>query len=264
MIAVCHIKTEPSYRRTAFEAGLRRLGYQLVFSAAPRDKRDLLVIWNRQLGEEVMADTWERHGGTVLVAENGYIGQDGDGRQLYAIAVHGHNGSGWFPVGTEDRLSALHLDIRPWVAETGHVLVCGQRGIGSKTMASPPAWDERTAQRLRAMGEKLVKVRKHPGRYQPTTSLEEDLAGASRCVIWSSSSGVKALVAGVPVVYCAPSWICADGAGAGLKHLAHPPRDDAKRITALHRMSHAQWRVDEIERGEPFARILDRLEEATW
>lgn len=264
MIAICKIKTEPTYRRNAFEAGLRAVGYDLVETGCPKDKRDLLVIWNRQQGEEGMADTWERSGGSVLVCENGYMGRDELDRQLYAIAIHGHNGSGWFPQGDDDRLTSLNIQMRPWVSQAGHILICAQRGIGSREMASPHGWHDRTKVQLRAMGFKDVRVRLHPGRFKAETTLEQDLAGAAACVVWSSSSGVRSMALGVPTVYCAPHWILEIGGGRGLGAMSALPRDDGLRLAAFQRMAHAQWRVQEIESGEPFARMLAGIEGASW
>ena len=66
------LKELPHYRRNAFAAGARRLGYEPVFNvtATPGDK-DLLVIWNRFGGADNAADAFERAGCPVLVAENG-------------------------------------------------------------------------------------------------------------------------------------------------------------------------------------------------
>lgn len=264
MIAICNIKPKPEYRRDAFEAGMRALGYDIVKDGGPKSKQDLLVIWNRQGGEEIQANAWEHLGGTVLVCENGYMGKDAAGIQFYAIAVHGHNGSGWFPVAGDDRFSAVAAPLAPWAGTDGHVLVCGQRGIGSKQMASPPGWEDRTALQIKRMGVKDVRIRRHPGRLPPATTLDADLEGASLCVIWSSASGVRALVRGVPVVFDAPHWICAGAAGKGLKWVHEPPRDDDTRLAALRRMAHAQWSVEEIGAGEPFKRILANLEHASW
>lgn len=264
MIAVCNIKATPHYRSEAFIAGLQAVGYEIVTTGAPRSRLDVLVIWNRQGAEEGFANTWESQGGAVIVCENGYAGRDADGQQLYAVAVHGHNGSGWHPVGADRRFGRLGVDVAPWRDGGAHVLVCGQRGIGSKTMASPVGWEDRTAARIRAMGFKKVVIRRHPGRFQPKTSLDAELDDALVCVVWSSASGVRALIRGVPVVYCAPHWICAGAAGRGLEALAAPPRDDALRAAALERMAHAQWAVAEIAAGEPFRRILEGVEAARW
>jgi hypothetical protein len=263
MIAISHIRKDPCYRSDAFSRGLRACGYHLCATGRPNDKRDLLVIWNRYGSNEAIADQWEQRGGSVIVAENGYIGKDANGIQLYAISVHGHNGAGWFPVGDTDRFSALGIALKPWRKTGEHVLVCGQRGIGSRTMASPAGWHDRAAMNVSAHLNRVAKIRMHPGRHAPATALEDDLANAWACMIWSSGSGVKSLVEGVPVIYDAPSWI-ASGAAVRLKDADALCTDDAKRLAALQRMSWGQWRIAEIESGEPFARILQNIESVRW
>ena len=260
-IAISTIRRDPHYRRQAFDAGLESLGYRLEQAGRPKSKADLLVVWNRQLAEEQQADDWERQGGTVIVCENAYLAPTK--WSMYAISVHGHCGSGWFPVDDEDRFAALGIEPEPWRADGGHVLVCGQRGIGSKTMASPRDWELKIAQRLKAMGLRVV-VRRHPGRFPTKTTFDEDLRGASLCVIWSSACGVQALVRGVSVAWFAPHWIGSAAAPRGYDGVTRPLRSDTARSAALRHMAHGQWTVEEIESGEPFRRILVRLGEASW
>lgn len=262
MIALCTIRPQPHYRRDAFECGLRKAGYSLVQSGTPNGPNDIFVTWNRYGANGAMADAWERQGGTVLVCENGYLGRDEQDRQYYAISVHGHNGSGWFPVGPEDRFAKLGIELKPWRANGEHILVCGQRGIGSREMASPPDWHVKAANRLRKLTDRPVKVRTHPGNNAPATPLEDDLSGAFACSIWSSGSGVKALQQGIPVMFDAPYWICQDAASNEFD-----TRDDLRkdRAKAMHKMAWGQRSVAEIESGEPFATIREHLAECpTW
>lgn len=255
--AYCLIRSQPHYRREAFDAGLARAGFT-VRETRPVKARpgDLLVIWNRYSDYEVLADAFEKEGGKVLVAENGYLGADTEGRQFYALAVHGHNGSGRFPEGGPERFAALHLQPANWRESGEHVLVCGQRGIGSRTMASPPDWHNQAARRLRSATKRPVQVRGHPEAAPPPVgTLAENMAGAHAVVVWSSGSGIKALMAGYPVYYDAPRWIL-EGASRRLgEDIEAPKVDDAARLRALERMAWAQWSVAEIESGEPFVRL---------
>lgn len=248
--AVIRIRKEPAYRREAFEAGLKRIGY--VISDGSRDNRewhpegreDLLVLWNRKQGtDERMAETWEARGGTVLVVENAYL-QKVD-KTAYAISVGQHNGAGWFPVGGEDRFSKLGFELQPMrptpPVEHTRVLIIGQRGIGSKLMASPPLWGEK---QLAKLGHKHAWLRPHPGNFKAKVPLEVDLAKASDVLIWSSSAGVRALVEGIPVHHHAPAWICDVKSGYA-----------DQRPSALNYMANGQWTVTEIAAGEPFARM---------
>ena len=254
MRALCLIRKEPYYRCAAFESGLKRVGFSLISAGKAEGPEDWLVIWNRHI-HEAQADAWEANGGTVIVAENGYL-QKVD-KTHYAISVHGHNGSGWFPVGDEDRFTALGFPVKAWRSDDrpghehpGYELVCGQRGIGSRTMKSPPGWGERMAKKLEARGRR-VKFRPHPGNFAPRVPLINDLAGAAAVHIWSSAAGVRAIVEGLPVYHSAPHWI---GWGAG------PMTQDI----VLNRVAHAQWHHEEIATGEPFARIIERRGEAVW
>ena len=260
MIAYCLIREHPHYRRAAFVEGLRRAGYKVRhgMDRSRPQPGDVLVTWNRT-GDD--ADRWERMGGRVLVAENGYIGLDAHGVQLYALAVGGHNGSGKWPHGGGERWQRLGIDLKPWRERGEFVLVRGQRGIGSRAMASPPNWHDNIAAKLRL--HHRVVVQPHPGKpacdpYE-AARLVGALRGCHAAVIWSSAAGVRALVEGVPVYYDAPHWICA---GAALRlgevrDLNAPKMDDGARLAALERMAWAQWTVAELESGEPFVRLRE-------
>lgn len=257
MIAVLTIRDQPHYRRGAFEIGLKKAGYKIVSSAHPEGPEDYLILWNHRPGTQQQAEIWEARGGTVLVCENGYAGKDEQFRQYYAIGVHGHNGSGWFPVGDEDRLTPLGLELKPWRTEGSHVLICGQRGIGSTEMASPPNWHTFAAQSLAKQTDRKIKIRTHPGNGPPLVPLDDDLKGSWACCIWSSSAGIRALTSGIPVFYSAPHWICSTAANVGLASIEHPLYDDDARLSALKHMAWGQRSVAELETGEVFARIRD-------
>ena len=245
-IAVLCIRPEPFYRRSAFTDGLKRLGYTIIHRQnpdprdRPKSRDDLIVIWNKKRGhDEMMAHQWEKLGGTVIIAENGYLQQTD--KTYYALATHGHNGSGWSPVGADDRFGKLGFAIKPPRDGGEYILVRDQRGIGSALMASPPGWGQKMVEVLKRHAPFPVRLMAHPG---DKGKLEKDLAamaGARSVVIWSSAIGVRALVEGIPVQHFAPHWIC--------------EKWNDSREVALQRMAHAQWHFDEIATGEPFARM---------
>ncbi len=252
MRASIHIRMEPYYRRHAFELGLKRVGFQLETLRCPDGPEDWLVIWNRKAGpDEIVANGWEKQGGTVIVVENAYL-QKVD-KTYYAISVHGHNGSGWFPVGSEDRFDKLGFKLKPWSIRLvdGYRLICAQRGIGSSLMRSPPGWAEKLAAKYQIKGIPY-KIRPHPGNFKPKTRIADDLRKASACDIWNSAAGVLALIEGIEVKHHAPHWICENGSS------------ELARLMALHNMSHGQWHFDEIATGEPFARIIANKGKAKW
>lgn len=275
--AVVTIRSEPFYRRQAFEDGLKRLGYTIhdprrmtgrdfFAGIEPHSRDDLLVLWNVKAGhDEQAADLFEARGGTVIVVENAYL-QKVD-KTIYAISAHRHNGAGWYPYDDSvDRFTPLGFPQKPW-RETGkHVLIAAQRGIGSRLMASPAGWGEQLKIKTElALGEKgtpvrEVRLRQHPGNHAPKVPLEQDLKNAWACVVWSSGSGVRALVEGIPVFYDAPHWICGDVAhrpGTLTKAFTTPRHSHEAVRASLNRMAWGQWNVDEISSGEPFARMRD-------
>lgn len=219
---------------------------------------DVFVTWNRYGYNHKVANAVEAVGGIVLVAENGYLGRDENEHQLYAIAKHGHNGSGAWHVGDGARWAAMGIELRPWRTEGKHILVCGQRGIGSPTMASPPNWHDDVAARLRKITNRPVRVRPHPGNHAPKVPLADDLRDCWAVVIWSSGSGVQALVAGVPVIYQAPHWICERSASNRLEDIEATPDEnrDILRLWSMEYLAWAQWSVQEISTGEPFWKLL--------
>src|SRR4051812_5251481 len=100
----CLIRTQPHYRHDAFHSGLKACGYD-VRTECPRDIKpdDSLIIWSRYGQKDEYARQFEAAGAKVLIAENGYIGSDIDGHQLYALSRNFHNGGGSWHVGDAPR-----------------------------------------------------------------------------------------------------------------------------------------------------------------
>lgn len=260
MKAVSLIRPGPEYRRDAFAAGLKAIGYQYCegWQGQVPNKDDLLIIWNRYAHFDFTAQTFERAGATVLVAENGYIGADEKGHKLYALARNGHNGSGTWHVGNEDRWGKLGIPVQAWREDGRHILIIGQRNIGSPLMASPMGWEQKMAADLRRITRREVRVRHHPESrnvaIRPKTTLEDDLRGAWAVVTWASAGGVKALVSGIPVFFAAPHWIASGAASRQVERIDNPPLPD--RMAALRRLAWGQWTLKEIESGLPFRYLL--------
>lgn len=245
------IRDLPHYRREAFAAGLAAAGYKVTRDAKPAPG-NLLVIWNRYGTNDHLAEQYERAGGHVLVAENGYFAEHGKPPESYAISLgqHHHGGVSQFRASPD----AEKWDMRPWRTRGDHILICAQRGFGSKVMGCS-GWADRIHGELAVRTKRPVRFRKHPGNQPPTVPLEHDLQNCHAVVIWSSNSGIAALLAGVPVFYGAPRWIAEKAAlplaGADLEK---PFLGD--RTAGLLNAAANQWSVAEIERGDPFRALL--------
>lgn len=260
----------PVYRREAFGAGLEAAGYEVVIGLPVRiQPGDALCIWNRYEKTHELACRFERvEGCTVFVAENGYVGPGGvsphhmEPRSVYALARGAHNDGSVIRSPGPERWRALGVDLKPWRTAGEHILVCPNRSFGTPGRIQPPDWPEDVCRRLKQVTDREIRVRPHPGNDRPAKPLADDLAGAWACVIWHSSAGVHALIAGVPVICEAPKWICRDTTFlSGLRYIEEmePPReqDSVLRRTALERLAWAQWSLGEIASGEAFRHVME-------
>ena len=268
--AWCMIREQPNYRREAFCNGLQAAGFKLRGGEPAQDVAadDVLVTWNRYGHFEVAANDFERRGGRVVVAENGYLGANGTTPKFdvaagdvrpghyYALALDGHNGSGRWPSYDGSRWRALGIELQPWRERGDHVLVCPQRGIGPNRQAQHPAWPQDVTLRVKGLTTRPVRVRPHPGLGPGDVPIESDLENCWAMVTWASGAGIHALVAGVPVIFEARHWILADAAGRDIKAIESPALPD--RLPAFQRLACAQWTVAEIASGEAFLRLLHR------
>jgi hypothetical protein len=247
------IRESPHYRREAFVRGLTRLGFRISDRPwYPAEPGDVLVVWNRHGQMHGHARQWEAAGLPVIVAENGYLGSDANGRHLFALARTHHNGAGeWFE-GSEDRWAPLKIDLQPWRSVGRHILLLPQRGVGAPSVAMPRDWVEQVSRRLRRVTKRPIVVRPHPGKDRTPPGAELSTCWAA--VTWASSAGLKALIAGVPVFHELPRWIGGPAARLGVEDIENPYLGD--RLTMFRRLAHAQWTAAEIETGEPFARLL--------
>lgn len=252
--AIVLIRDQPHYRRDAFCEGLKSHGYSIQNYADEPLPGDVLVTWNRHGRLEAMTSKWQSAGADVLVAENGFYGQDSQGRQRYALAKWGHNGSGWWYVGDQVRLDSLGISLEPWREVGDHVLVCPQRGIGPSDMAMPKSWPGSIQERLKSITKRPVKLRPHPGNKAAAIPLNQDLNNAWACVVWASNCATAALISGIPVFFEAPHIVTEDACNKDITKIENPELPD--RIPAMHKMAWAQWEVEEIKSGEPFKWLL--------
>jgi hypothetical protein len=217
------------------------------------DPTDVLVIWNRYGLHDAYAQRYISAGARVLVAENGYLPKDKKGRRYYALALEHHNGAGRWYGGDSTRWRDMGLEVAPWRTDGDHILVLPQRGVGPPGVAMPRNWAAETVKALKRVTKRPVKLRPHPGKNP--TPLEPDLANAWCCVTWGSGAGVKALLAGIPVVHSFTRWIGASACGSEIAKVDAPYMGD--RLAMFERLAWAQWHVDEISAGKPFERLLN-------
>jgi hypothetical protein len=218
------LRPDPHYRREAFDAGLQALGY----TPADPERCDLYLTWNRFGTREAYANRIEARGGRVLVAENATWGNDFIGDRWYSIWPSCHNRAKSIRFGGNERWDDLGIELEPWRAGGGEIVGLMQRGIGPK--GTPQGWTP----------PGCTRIRKHPGT-GPCVPLDEDLAKASEVRTWGSGAAVKALMWGIRVKSYMPDW-CGE-----------QDNTDSGRLEMFRRLIWAQWRLSEIEKGEPFS-----------
>ncbi len=247
-IALNLLRNGPSYMPQAFTNGLTAAGYKVIRELREPQAGDLLLIWNRYGDYEAIARRYEKAGGIVVVAENGYYGQDAKGHRKYALSLGQHHQGG----ATIQNHSIEHVPH----TKGKHILICSQRGIGSQSMASPNDWHSDLAARLESMTKREVRIRKHPGKDAPHIPLSVDLTECHACFIWSSACGVEALLCGVPGVYAAPHGISQDSATpiSASAYVEKIPYIDP--AAGLNKAFSNQWTLKQIETGEAFAELL--------
>lgn len=221
------LRPAPHYRRDAFEAGLKAIGLK----PADPGRCDVFVGWNRYAAVERQADQVEARGGRVLVAENATWGNDFLGGKWYSLWSGYHNRSDGIRYGGPERWDALGFELADWRTGGTEIVGLQQRGIGPK--GTPANWTP----------PGCTRIRRHPGT-RPCVPLDEDLAKASEVRTWGSGAAVKALLWGIPVRSYMAGWAGEQG------------NTDESRTAMLRRLAHAQFRLSEIEAGEPFAWLL--------
>lgn len=244
----------------AFFHGFEAAGYVTANSSAIKDmgENDVLLCWNRHPGISHFCSMAENRGARVVIAENGYVGNDPTGRQYFAMALGHHNGAGSWPVGDEERFARMNIPLAEWRKDGSHILILPQRGIGEDGVRMPPKWGEKIRQVLRTVTRRPLKYRTHPGRVK--IPLEPDLVNCWAAVTWASGAGIKALAAGIPVFHDFKKWIGASAAIplrtsiGSISNLERPFLGD--RLPMFKRLAWAQFSLEEIESGFAISWIL--------
>lgn len=243
-------------RMTAVSEGLTRLGYKLHIGGPGAgdypSPADICVSWNRAGSAGALASMVVAAGGRSIVLENGYLGKG-----MTAVARDFHLGAGWWlPNDSPSRWAALGIALRPWRRQGRHILLCLSRGFGPPETAMPKDWPEKVQRTIAHWSGRPVRLRRHPAARDvgAVPPLAEDLVDCHAVVVWASNAGTEALVAGVPVFAGHPRWILEQAASGDISNIEDPALPD--RLPAFIRLAWAQWSLDEIATGEPFARLL--------
>lgn len=275
------VKHRPGWPWKALEAGVERCGDSLAIGYGGDPSRRgpgcVVLTWH-PYGVSLWAaqDVTDR-GGAHVVAEHGYLRQDGRGRPLYLLGLGGMHDEACHPAGKPlearaDKL-ALESQLMPWVSGGDHVLVLGQRGRGYSEYAMMEQWPGAVCRRLLAITDRPILYRPHPGRrvdlpdevgadprvtvQGPDRTLEDALRGAHCAVAWTSNALTTAIVSGIPGFYDGPRHIAAPVAARLAVSVEDPPRPI--REDWLRRLAWALWTEDELRDGTAWRHVTASL-----
>jgi hypothetical protein len=237
----------------ALRAAMMREGIRTVARRRNRPtSADIAVVWGwRQIR---MHEPMLHSGRSVIIIERGFIQPR---TEWFSLAVNGFNGRGQFPPSQDDgerwdKHFAHHL--KPWRdGDEGYGLLIGQvPGDAALHGLDMVDWAQRMTNELVRLGHKVV-YRPHPkgltpcpeGAEQSTKSLEDDLAGSSRVVVYNSTTAVEAVLAGVPTVIMDVGSVAYPMAS----HDLSAPLVRPDRTEWCHDIAWRQWTLDELENG---------------
>lgn len=247
MKAWLNLRHPDSHRAEAFTTGLKRLGYAVEQGCTLHPgERDIMVSWNRIREAGPAADAFEAAGRPVLITENASWGNDFAGESWLTMAKSFHNVAGQFPIGGPERwdnLGSFLWGMRELEEEGAdfydETVILPSRGIGPAQTRMPANW----LQQVQAQNPK-ARTRTHPGRHEPEVPLGRDLLQAHTVITWGSGAAIKAAMLGIKVRSDMPRWI------------GQSDNTEKGRLQMFRDLAWAQWRLDEIRRGDAFRWLL--------
>lgn len=243
----------------ALRAAMTRDGIRTVARRRNRPTpADIAVVWGWR--QSRMHEPMLRSGRCVVVIERGFIQPR---REWYSLAVNGFNGRGEFvPSGDNGARWEKHFahHLKPWRdADDGYALLIGQvPGDAALHGLDMVEWAQKTTTELVRLGHRVV-YRPHPkgptpcprGAEPSTKSLDEDFAGASRVVVYNSTTAVELVLAGIPTVTMDIGSVAYPMAG----HDLGAPLIRPDRTKWCHDMAWRQWTLEELEDGAAWNHI---------
>lgn len=228
---------------------------------------DLAVVWTwRQLDLiEEMRSTGRR----VLVMERGHLQPR---RGWLSLGLDGLAGRGIYPpcADSGERFERNFGNmVKPWRSGGNYVLLIGQvPGDAALHGLHMEPWAQSVTDTLTERGHRVV-WRPHPkvvakglsdfcpaGAEKSSRNLDDDLANARMVVVWSSTTAVEAVLAGVPTIAMDEGSIAWPVTGHDLVSGAPTP----DRTEWLHALAWKQWNIGEVRSGLAWDHIAPLLQ----
>ena len=168
---------------------------------------------------------------------------------------------------------AIGATVREWKTAGDYILLLLQRngGFGMKGQ-DPVSWTQEKIKAIRQYTNMPIVIRPHPGKISDTSvlvspgitisdsktrSLMSDLKHARAAFVFNSSSGVAAILAGVPLWVDDPSSVCWAAANTHIGTLINPVYPD--RTQWLYDLAACHWTDEESRAGLIYKKFLPYL-----
>jgi len=258
----------------AFEQGLRALDIQ---SNSHDLDADVAVIWShlwsgRMRYNQDVWKTFRDSGRDVIVLEVGMLKRG----RTWKMGLNGVNRRAWFGQSLQDnRAQTLGMHLQPW-QQGKNIVIAVQRGDSEQWsgLPEPRVWVEQTVAEIKSVTDRPIVVRPHPrqriagiagvtvrdprplANTYDSFDFDTDLANAWCVINENSGPGCQSVISGVPAFVGADS-LAAPVANLDLSDIEKPWMPD--RTAWLEDIAHTEWTIEEIATGQPFGRLLGRL-----
>lgn len=210
---------------------------------------DLAIFWSHNARVDKIKEKQLASSKDYLALERGY---SGNRYQYSSVGFNGPARLGEYcnKNSKHDRIKKLKLDIKPWKTGGDYILLLGQvpndAALRGLNLAQ---WTAEVKEKISKITNKEVRFRPHPIVFpnNPKT-LAEDLDGAAVVITYNSTSGVDAVMHGVPAITLDRASMAWDVSGHSLDDILDPPTPD--RSQWLADLAYTQWTLAEISSGK--------------
>ena len=167
----------------------------------------------------------------------------------------------------------FNINLQPWRTSGNYILLLIQRdgGWGMKGL-DPVLWARDKIREIRQYSTQPIVLRPHPGKIADVSSLigpgvtvsdsknrrlVKDLKHVSAAFVWNSSSGVSAVLAGVPLWVDDVSSVCWTVANHDVSRIYNPDFPD--RNQWINDLAACHWTDEESRQGLIYKRFLPYL-----
>ena len=246
---------------------------------------DIAVIWSvlwrgRMQSYKKIWEKYRTQGKPVVVLEVGGLRRN----LSFKIGINGINRNADFANQEFDdkRWPLFKHELRPWNPTGDLIVICGQHDSSEQWKGLPrmTTWIEKQINEIRKYTTRPILVRPHPRniinikesdfqnvkvrlpkrdyRTYDDTDFKATLERTWAVVNHSSNPAMEAVIRGIPV-FVSESSLCHDVGNTSLGDINTPAMPN--RLTWANKLAYTEWFEDEIEKGLPWARIKNRLEE---